>query len=150
FHPFSPLVGFAPGRRIPLPSVSPLVGFAPDGQTLVTGRGTNFELGLWNPVTGQLRSSLGRREQGWIKQIAFSPDGKTLATAHYAPPGARLWDPQTEEPSHTLGGHSQAIEAVAFSTDGKTLATASRDGTARLWHVNTGQEMVVWSEYSPT
>jgi WD40 repeat protein len=33
------------------------------------------------------------------------------------------------------------VYSVTFSPDGKTLATASADGTARLWDVQTGQEL---------
>ncbi|WP_236145542.1 WD40 repeat domain-containing protein [Verrucosispora sp. SN26_14.1] len=43
--------------------------------------------------------------------------------------------------SHTeavLTGHTDAVRGVAWSPDGTHLATASRDGTARVWHTDTG------------
>ncbi|MEU7588008.1 WD40 repeat domain-containing protein [Micromonospora sp. NPDC049230] len=43
--------------------------------------------------------------------------------------------------SHTeavLSGHTDAVRGVAWATDGAHLATASRDGTARIWHADTG------------
>ncbi len=43
--------------------------------------------------------------------------------------------------SHTeavLTGHTDAVRGVAWSPDGAHLATGSRDGTARIWHTETG------------
>ncbi|WP_244366376.1 nSTAND1 domain-containing NTPase [Micromonospora echinofusca] len=43
--------------------------------------------------------------------------------------------------SHTeavLIGHTDAVRGVAWSPDGTYLATGSRDGTARVWHADTG------------
>ena len=42
-----------------------------------------------------------------------------------------------------MQGHLDLIYNGTFSPDGKTLATASWDGTVRLWHVATGQELLV-------
>jgi hypothetical protein len=41
----------------------------------------------------------------------------------------------------TIKGHKEEIWSLAFSPDSKTLATASWDGTVKLWHVATGQEL---------
>src|SRR5262249_39838640 len=41
----------------------------------------------------------------------------------------------------TFSGHTEIIESVAFSPDGKTVLTGSRDGTARLWDVQTGANL---------
>ncbi|MEU3458057.1 AAA family ATPase [Micromonospora sp. NPDC006766] len=43
--------------------------------------------------------------------------------------------------SHTeavLAGHTDAVRGVAWSPDGTHLVTGSRDGTARIWHADTG------------
>ncbi|WFE35596.1 hypothetical protein [Micromonospora sp. WMMD975] len=37
-----------------------------------------------------------------------------------------------------LAGHTDAVRGVAWSPDGTQLATGSRDGTARIWHADTG------------
>ncbi|WP_119067547.1 CARDB domain-containing protein [Aggregatilinea lenta] len=42
----------------------------------------------------------------------------------------------------TLIGHSGAVSALAFNPSGTLLASASWDGTARLWDVATGAEII--------
>ncbi len=42
----------------------------------------------------------------------------------------------------TLTGHIDLVRSVAFAPDGKVLATGSYDGTAKLWDVATGRELV--------
>jgi len=41
-----------------------------------------------------------------------------------------------------LTGHSAELRPVAFSSDGKFLATGSGDNTAKIWDVETGQEVL--------
>lgn len=42
----------------------------------------------------------------------------------------------------TLNGHTAPVFSAAFSPDGKRIATASADGTARIWDVSTGKELL--------
>ena len=41
-----------------------------------------------------------------------------------------------------LSGHTEHIEALAFSPDAKQLASISRDKTARLWDVESGEQIM--------
>ena len=63
---------------------------------------------------------------------------------------AGLAEPQPLNPSNaasigeraTLIGHSGTVSALAFNPSGTTLASASWDGTARLWDVASGTEII--------
>lgn len=48
-----------------------------------------------------------------------------------------LWGESHAE-VRTFEGHTADVFAVEFSPDGQTLATASKDGTARIWDVASG------------
>jgi WD40 repeat protein len=54
----------------------------------------------------------------------------------------QVWESQTGTISHVLTGHKQGVASAAFSYDGKSICTSSPDGTIRLWHLDTGREMV--------
>jgi WD40 repeat protein len=45
-----------------------------------------------------------------------------------------------------LKGHTQWVESLAFSPDGKLLASGSHDKSVRVWQVETGKELRVFTE----
>mmetsp|Transcript_32121 Transcript_32121/g.51709 ORF Transcript_32121/g.51709 Transcript_32121/m.51709 type:complete len:453 (-) Transcript_32121:188-1546(-) len=44
-------------------------------------------------------------------------------------------------PVHTLEGHESLINSCSFSKDGNLVVSSSADGTVRLWHANSGQQL---------
>lgn len=46
---------------------------------------------------------------------------------------------QTGELINTLSGHSDAVISVAISPDRETMASGSRDGTVKVWNLQTGE-----------
>jgi RNA polymerase sigma factor (sigma-70 family) len=125
------------------------VAMSPDGKTLagVVKNGQTEELRVWEVATGR---ELQRKPQPG-KQIlhpVFSPDGKMLAIAvgekdWQKPCDIQLWDAGTSKVIRTLRGHKGWAWCL-FAPDGNTLvsvATSAKDGPARLWDVNTGQEI---------
>jgi WD40 repeat protein len=77
--------------------------------------------------------------QDVIYSIAVSADGQTIATAG-KDGTVRLR--RTGEKPVLLRGHRDEVNWVAFDRPGKRLVTASDDGTARIWDVATGAELL--------
>ena len=50
--------------------------------------------------------------------------------------------------ARTFAGHRGNVEALAFAPDGQMLATAANDGTARLWDVASGEQLMALSGHS--
>ena len=53
-----------------------------------------------------------------------------------------LWN-QCHQEGFQLHGHTQLLRDLRFSPDGQWLASGSKDGSARLWNVETRQQ--IWS-----
>jgi WD40 repeat protein len=80
-----------------------------------------------------------------VNSVAFSPDGKKVVTA--SDKFVRIWDVETGSAAfgkelQKLEGHTSAVWSVAFSSDGKKIVSGSSfDNTARIWDVESGEEL---------
>jgi len=48
----------------------------------------------------------------------------------------------------TLFGHDEDVTCLRFVPNSNNLVSGSRDGTARLWDINSGTEIRCWNEHS--
>ena len=93
---------------------------------------------------------------GPLFAVAISPDGSRLVTAGYDNV-AKIWKlnlspgAASAELMHTLSGHAggtpvsglfPGLTSVVFSPDGTRLATGGVDKVAKVWDVETGQELL--------
>lgn len=122
-----------------------MASFSPDGNYAATeaADGTGR---LWNLRTRQYHRLEGLN--GPRAAIAFSPDGKLLATEYGGDSKkggweVMLWDAASGREKGRLSGHTDAVASIAFDQSGKRLLTASRDGTARIWDVETRAELQI-------
>ncbi|MBI1289813.1 hypothetical protein GC173_01025 [bacterium] len=125
------------------------VAFSPDGTNVLTGSSDRTSR-LWDTETGEvLQTFTGHIST--VNSVAFSPDGTRILTGslsfhfdgeeHSYPGEAWVWDAGTGIVLQTFIGHTNSVRSVAFSPDGTRTLTGSYDNTARLWDVNTGQEL---------
>jgi len=123
------------------------VAFSPNGQILASSS-RDKTVQLWNLNKGRWMSTLTGHAEG-VEAVAFSPDGEFLATGS-RDKTVRLWDWSAGKSICTLADHGDWVRSTVFATppspplvrggvgEGSLiLATGSRDGTAKLWRVDT-------------
>jgi WD40 repeat protein len=53
-----------------------------------------------------------------------------------------------EREERVLKGHSDAVHSAAFSPDGRRIVTGSDDRTARVWDVQTGEQIAILRDHT--
>ena len=114
------------------------VAFSPGSRRILTGSLDNTAI-LWDTESGRkIRAFEGHTSSA--TSVAFSPDGRRILTGS-RDTTAILWDTETGRQIRTFEGHTSSVTSVAFSPDGRRILTAG-DGSARLWDVAAGDELV--------
>jgi WD40 repeat protein/class 3 adenylate cyclase len=103
-----------------------------------------------SPIAGSVSQVKSAWEVGgFLQDISLSPDGTLLSVVSDDQPDnykhPRLIDAQTGETLRILEGHSGGVFRSDFSPDGKLLATGGDDGTARIWAIETGEQVHIFS-----
>ncbi len=122
----------------PLDVPGECVAFTTDGSRFATG-GWGGKAVVWN-ASGEKIIELDAGADT-INAIAFSPDGRQLALGTDSSSGdVKLVDAETGALQRTLtGGHRRAVLSVNYSADGHRLLTGSKDNTAKVWNLQTGE-----------
>lgn len=78
-----------------------------------------------------------------IHAVATSPNGKLLAADSAGV--IRLWDlsNQAKLPVEMAGHRYPIVSQIKFSPAGKLLASVAWDGTARIWQVDSGRQLLI-------
>src|SRR5262249_53692709 len=146
-----------------LPGIRSLA-FSPDGERLAVGltspkadEGGMAEARVYD-LKGKQLTAFGAHRM-WLNSVAFSPDGRLLVTTGWPDfpkdekelrrsegdklmrPLVKVWDAATGKLVRALEGHTNLTNYAVFSPDGKRILTTSQDSTARVWDVQTGQEV---------
>src|SRR6202167_3466909 len=83
----------------------------------------------------------------YLSALPFSPPECLMAkqylsqfpnTLFVVSGGFQKWPAAT----NIFRGHRDHVQSVAFSPDGKQIVSGSRDGTVRIWDIETGQTVV--------
>jgi len=112
--------------------------FSPDGKMFVTIALFGLTTNGWDTATGEELYSVF----GYNGANPFSPDGRLIAAASPFSHQILIRDAATGAVHQSLWGHTDRVLTCLFSPDVKSLVTASKDGTARIWDLDQGVEIL--------
>jgi len=117
------------------------VAFSPDGSLIASGSREDRTVKVWNCEAGDQVATL--QTEAPVLSVAFFPDGRELVATSESgvkKPLVKVRDVESGRCLHVLEGHSDWVSSARFSPIRNSLATASRDGTIKLWDLETGNE----------
>lgn len=121
-----------------------------DGSMAVSANSEDGRVRLWDSATGrEIEGSVDAagherialdtgQIQGAVATAIFAPDGNSIVIS-----GGRrssLWDLRLGVQSMIFSPHN-AVASADFSPDGQWVVTGSWDGTAKIWHADSGQSI---------
>ena len=127
--------------------------FSPDGKLLLSA-GRDQQIKLWQLATYGENLVLGGAE-GTVQTDAvlaarFSRDGDRIVTASRDRTAA-LWETSTQKlVQYFSEGHDFLASSSVFFAGGAKLATGAGDGTARIWDVASGTQILELEETGRT
>lgn len=110
------------------------VQFSPDTQFMASVDMYGL-VTLWGVETGNALEELRHHNGTGGEYISFADDLRLLVAGNKN--AVRVWQVGGSKEKQILASHGPAVPSVAFSQSGKRLLTGSKDGTARIYDVDS-------------
>ncbi|MBK9711505.1 MAG: protein kinase [Kouleothrix sp.] len=118
------------------------IALTPDGKYLIAG-GSDKTFIIWDMASGE-RIFNSPLQSAAVTAVALMGDGRYAASSTEGE--VYVWDLQTGQKIRSFSGHRREVNQLVFTADGRTLVSASRDGTTRVWRIETLQQIVGWAK----
>jgi WD40 repeat protein len=76
----------------------------------------------------------------WTASLDFHPNGQWIVSGNYDGQ-IRVWQTGSFIPRIKFEAHPKGVNCVVFSPDGETLASCGKDAIAKLWDINSGDNL---------
>jgi WD40 repeat protein len=123
--------------------------YSPDGKWLAC-----FRTDIWralnlitirDAVTDRINMEIPVTSYDGRGPVCWSHDGSMIAATMQRRNSfdrlIKIWNAATGKEIWTFTGHTEPIMGIGFSPDGKRLVSADRNGTIRIWDVESGWEI---------
>ncbi len=114
------------------------IDIRPDGNIRALGNIRNT-LKVWDVETNETVATITKHKK-YVSAATFAPTSEHWASADIEGK-LYIWDSKGKQTA--LSGHTNSIETLAFHPSGQQLISGSRDGTALLWDVASGEVLTV-------
>lgn len=116
--------------------------FTSDGNRLLLHSTHTKEVYQWDLATGD-RTNVGAFEDYYSRnELALSPDDRYLALRHET--WFTIWDMKEQAAACNVDLTGMSVNAIQFSPTENVLATVGRDGTVRVWDIESGGLISSW------
>jgi WD40 repeat protein len=124
------------GHRGPVVNVE----FRPDGKAVLTAS-ADGSARIWDPQTSPAAQVL--QAPGGISKVDVSSNGaRVLAAGGYNNMSAQIWQIDSGRLIAELRGHRDIVSDASFNPDGESAVTASSDATARIWDIDSSDDVM--------
>ncbi|MEJ2148181.1 MAG: Gldg family protein [Chloroflexota bacterium] len=122
------------------------ISFSTDGKSVYT-TSVDGTLGVVDVASGEGSTSSLYPDQGIVTFDVIDADTGVFALGDASLHVHSLTEAAADD-EEVLTGHEDMIQAVEVSPNGELVVTGSRDGTARIWNLDTGENTVTTRGHS--
>src|SRR5262249_16458151 len=109
--------------------------FSPSGHRLAT-TSADSTVRIWNVESGDLVGE-PRQFSQLVNSLKYFSDGRHLVSQHNE---SRIFDPEFGNELGRIPIGSHGADRLAISADDRLIAGPARDGTIKIWNINTQEE----------
>lgn len=114
------------------------VSVSPDGNNIISASGDET-VKIWNWKGELLNNQSEHEDQVWV--VRYSHQNNLFASSGFDKKIIVWHIEENNLKTMSLTGHMQRVYDLSFSANDKFIASSSKDGTVRIWDLQTGKEI---------